>query len=200
DIIFATYQAMADNEVRLGLYRDFPRDFFDVIIVDECHRGSAQADSRWRNILEYFESAVQIGMTATPLSTEAVQTDVYFGKPIYTYSLRTGINDGFLAPYRVRRVLMGEKQEDEQDEQLAVAGISEMPYTQNATVATVAGVVGVVGVVGVADGDEQDDRPVDPILEETSATLRIRTRAIARHLATYMQQTDQLAKTIVFCV
>ena len=129
DIVFATYQAIADNEARAGLYHDFPRDFFDVIIVDECHRGSAQDDSRWRTILEYFESAVQIGMTATPLSTEAVQTDAYFGKPIYTYSLRTGINDGFLAPYRVRRVLMGEKQEDEQDEQLAVAGISEMPDT-----------------------------------------------------------------------
>jgi type I restriction enzyme R subunit len=83
-----------------------------VIIVDECHRGSAQADSRWRIILEYFNSAVQIGMTATPLSTDAVQTDEYFGKPVYTYSLRTGINDGFLAPYRVRYVLMGPKQED----------------------------------------------------------------------------------------
>jgi len=125
DIIFATYQAMADNEARSGLYRDFPRDFFDVIIVDECHRGSAQADSRWRTILEYFESAVQIGMTATPLSTETVQTDEYFGKPLYTYSLRTGINDGFLAPYRVRRILMGEKQVDEQDEQPAETEISE---------------------------------------------------------------------------
>jgi len=194
DIVFATYQAIADNEARAGLYHDFPRDFFDVIIVDECHRGSAQDDSRWRTILEYFESAIQIGMTATPLSTEAVQTDAYFGKPIYTYSLRTGINDGFLAPYRVRRVLMSEKQGDEPDEQLAVAGISEMPDTQNAAAATVA------GVVGVADGDEENDRPVDPILEETSATLRTRTRAIARHLATYMQQTDPLAKTIVFCV
>jgi len=194
DIVFATYQAIADNEARAGLYHDFPRDFFDVIIVDECHRGSAQDDSRWRTILEYFESAVQIGMTATPLSTEAVQTDAYFGKPIYTYSLRTGINDGFLAPYRVRRVLMGEKQVDEQDAQPAETELSETSDISHAAVATVA------GVVGVADGDEDDNYPVDPILEETSATLRTRTRAIARHLATYMQQTDQLAKTIVFCV
>jgi type I restriction enzyme R subunit len=99
DIVFATYQAIADNEAHSGLYHDYPRDFFDIIIVDECHRGSAQADSRWRTILEYFESAVQIGMTATPLSTEAIQTDEYFGKPIYSYSLRAGINDGFLAAY-----------------------------------------------------------------------------------------------------
>ena len=194
DIVFATYQAIADNEARAGLYHDFPRDFFDVIIVDECHRGSAQDNSRWRTILEYFESAVQIGMTATPLSTEAVQTDAYFGKPIYTYSLRTGINDGFLAPYRVRRVLMGEKQVNEQDEQSAETAISETSDTRNATIATVA------GVVGVADGDEDDNYLVNPILEETSATLRTRTRAIARHLATYMRQTNPLAKTIVFCV
>src|SRR5712691_1379143 len=194
DIVFATYQAIADNDARSGLYRDFPRDFFDVIIVDECHRGSAQDESRWRTILEHFESAVQIGMTATPLSTETVQTDIYFGKPIYTYSLRTGINDGFLAPYRVRRVLMGEKQEDEQDEQPAETEISETSDTRNAAVATVA------GVVTVAGGDEDDSLSVDPILEETSAALRERTRAIARHLATYMQRTDPLAKTIVFCV
>src|SRR5260221_13973590 len=139
-------------------------------------------------------------MTTTPLSTDAVQTDAYFGKPIYTYSLRTGINDGFLAPYRVRRVLMGEKQVDEQDEQPAETEISETSDTRNAAVATVAGVAGVATVAGVAGGDEDDNRPVDPILEETSATLRLRTRAIARHLATYMQQTDPLGKTIVFCV
>src|SRR2546430_2215078 len=192
DVLFATYQAMADTETNPGLYHGFPRDFFDVIIVDECHRGSAQADSRWRIILEYFNSAVQIGMTATPLSTEAVQTDAYFGKPIYTYSLRTGINDGFLAPYRVRRILMGEMQVDEQNEQLAETGISETSDIRNAAVGTVA------GVGGVADGNEDDNHLVDPILEETSATLRTRAKAIARHLAMYIQQTDALAKTIVF--
>ena len=197
DIVFATYQAIADSETRAGLYHDFPRDFFDVIIVDECHRGSAQDDSRWRTILEYFASAVQIGMTATPLSTEAVQTDAYFGKPIYTYSLRTGINDGFLAPYRVRRVLMGEKLENEQGEQPAEAGIPTMQDGQNAAVEAVAGVGEVAGATG---SDEDDHRQLDPILEETSATLRMRTKAIARHLAAYMRQSDPLAKTIVFCV
>src|SRR5205807_4122530 len=114
-----------------------------------------------------------------------------------TYSLRTGINDGFLAPYRVRRVLMGEKQVDEQDEQPAETEISETSDTRNAAVAGVATVATVAGVVG---GDEEDNLYVNPILEETSATLRVQTRAIAKHLATYIQQTDPLAKTIVFCV
>jgi type I restriction enzyme R subunit len=182
DIIFATYQVMADNEMRSGLYRDFPRDFFDVIIVDECHRGSAQADSRWRDILEYFESAVQIGMTATPLSTEAVQTDEYFGKPLYTYSLRTGINDGFLAPYRVRRILMGEKPADEQDSQ---PGEAFEPENETIPIAM--------------DEDEDFSTFDNPLAEETSATMRSRTTALAHHLAAYLQQTDPLAKTIVFC-
>jgi len=181
DILFATYQAMADNETRTGPYRDFPRDFFDVIIVDECHRGSAQADSRWRVILEHFESAVQIGMTATPLSTETVQTDEYFGKPIYSYSLRMGINDGFLAPYRVHRVLMGPKQEDEQAEE------SGEVVTQDEN-------------DSVSRDEEDSSIPDNPVIEETSTTLRARTSVIAQHLATYLQQSDPLAKTIVFCV
>jgi len=195
DILFSTYQAMADSEAYTGLYRDFPRDFFDVIIVDECHRGSAQADSRWRVILEYFESAVQIGMTATPLSTDAVQTDEYFGKPIYTYSLRTGINDGFLAPYRVRYVLMGPKQEDK------LQGEADKAKKTDEFVSDVSN-ISVVSLVSDASNDEDEDSQIssNPILEETSATLRARTQVIAQHLATYMQQTNPLAKTIVFCV
>jgi type I restriction enzyme, R subunit len=181
DILFATYQAMADNKTYSGLYRDFPRDFFDVIIVDECHRGSAQDDSRWRVILEHFGSAVQIGMTATPLSTETVQTDEYFGKPIYSYSLRMGINDGFLAPYRVRRVLMGPKQEEEQTVEVETVETDD----ENALFPR-----------------DEEDRAIsdDPILAETAATLEARTTVIAQHLATYLQQSDPLAKTIVFCV
>lgn len=195
DILFATYQAMADSETYTGLYRDFPRDFFDVIIVDECHRGSAQADSSWRVILEHFESAVQIGMTATPLSTDDVQTDEYFGKPVYTYSLRTGINDGFLAPYRVRYVLMGTKHEEKlQGEADKVEQIDEF-------VSDVSN-VSVVSLVADVSKDEDEDSQVssNPIIKETSATLRARTQVIARHLATFLQQTNPLAKTIVFCV
>ena len=189
DILFATYQAMADTETNPGLYHDFPRDFFDVIIVDECHRGSAQADSRWRIILKYFNSAVQIGMTATPLSTDDVQTDEYFGKPIYTYSLRTGINDGFLAPYRVRYILMGPKQEDTSQAEAHKAEQTDEFVSNVSLVSDVSN-----------DEDEYNQISSDPIIEETSATLRARTQVIAQHLATYMQQTDPLAKTIVFCV
>lgn len=179
DIVFATYQAMANSETRSGLYREFPRDFFDVVIVDECHRGSAEPNSNWRDILEYFESAVQIGMTATPLSKKAIQTDEYFGKSIYTYSLSTGINDGFLAPYRVRRILMGHKLENELPAQ-ADAHSPDAPL--------------------VAWLNDDISISNAPLMEETSKTLRERTGVIARHLVTYMWQTDPLAKTIVFCV
>lgn len=105
EMYFAIYQAIAEDERRPGLYREYPRDFFDLVIVDECHRGSAREDSLWREILEYFEPAYQLGMTATPLREEDRDTYEYFGNPIYTYSLRQGIEDGFLAPYRVHRVL-----------------------------------------------------------------------------------------------
>ena len=102
---FAIYQAIAKDERRPGLYREYAPDFFDLIIVDECHRGSARDESNWREILEYFEPAFQLGMTATPLREDNRDTYRYFGNPIYTYSLRQGIDDGFLAPYRVHRVV-----------------------------------------------------------------------------------------------
>ena len=86
-------------------FGEYPKDYFDLIIIDECHRGSARDDSNWREILEYFEPAYQIGMTATPLREDNRDTYRYFGNPIYTYSLRQGIDDGFLAPYRVHRVI-----------------------------------------------------------------------------------------------
>jgi type I restriction enzyme, R subunit len=105
EMYFATYQAIAEDERRPGLYREFPHDFFDLIVVDECHRGSARHDSSWREILEYFEPSFQLGMTATPLREETRDTYAYFGNPLYTYSLKQGIDDGFLAPYRVHRVV-----------------------------------------------------------------------------------------------
>jgi type I restriction enzyme R subunit len=98
EMYFATYQAIAKDERRPGLYREYPRDFFDLVIVDECHRGSAKDESNWRDILEYFEPAFQIGMTATPLREDNRDTYHYFGNPLYIYSLRQGIDDGFLAP------------------------------------------------------------------------------------------------------
>src|SRR3990172_7986969 len=105
EVYFSTYQAIAKDARRPGLYKQYHRDFFDLIVVDECHRGSAKDESNWREILEYFEPAYQIGMTATPLRKDNRDTYRYFGNPIYTYSLKQGIDDGFLAPYRVHRVV-----------------------------------------------------------------------------------------------
>lgn len=105
EMYFALYQSIARDERRPGLYREFDPGFFDLIIVDECHRGSASDESNWREILEYYEPAHQLGMTATPLRQDNRDTYRYFGNPMYTYSLREGIADGFLAPYRVHRVV-----------------------------------------------------------------------------------------------
>lgn len=106
EIYFATYQAMSGGADEDELFRDYPTDFFDLVIVDECHRGSAAENSSWRRILEHFKNSVQIGLTATPRQTDTVNTYDYFGDPVFSYSLRHGIADGFLAPYRVRRVVL----------------------------------------------------------------------------------------------
>ncbi|MDA0637558.1 DEAD/DEAH box helicase family protein, partial [Nonomuraea sp. MCN248] len=109
DIYFALYQSLDQQGKettgdRKALFEQFDRDFFDLVIVDECHRGSAKDNSNWQRILKHFASAVQIGLTATPISERDADTFEYFGKPVYEYSLKDGIEDGFLAPYRVRRV------------------------------------------------------------------------------------------------
>lgn len=172
EVYFSTYQAIAEDESRPGLYREFPPGFFDLIIVDECHRGSAADEGNWRRILEYFDSAFQIGMTATPLRIENRDTYEYFGSPLYTYSLRQGIEDGFLAPYRVHRVVT----------------------SWDAT--------GWRPVHGETDryGREVPDREYGTADFERSVSLRARTRALARHLTDFLSQSDRFAKTIVFCV
>jgi type I restriction enzyme, R subunit len=104
EVYLALYQAITGPEDRQKLFRELSREFFDLIVVDECHRGSAAEDSAWREILEYFASATQIGMTATPKETKYVSNIHYFGQPVYSYSLKQGIHDGFLAPYKVVRV------------------------------------------------------------------------------------------------
>jgi type I restriction enzyme R subunit len=103
-IFFAIYQAIGEKENISGYYKEYPKDFFDIVIVDECHRGSANEKGTWRNILDHFDTAVQVGMTATPKRHDNVDTYKYFGKPIYEYSLKEGINDGFLSPYKVKRI------------------------------------------------------------------------------------------------
>jgi type I restriction enzyme R subunit len=104
EVYLALYQAVSGTEEDMNIYKQFSRDFFDLIFVDECHRGSAAADSAWRQILEYFQPATQIGLTATPKETVDVSNIDYFGEPLYTYSLKQGIEDGFLAPYKVIRI------------------------------------------------------------------------------------------------
>lgn len=106
NIFFAIYQAIADREVEDmgGYYREYPKDFFDLVIIDECHRGAANEYGSWRAVLEHFDSAVHLGMTATPKRTDNIDTYNYFGDPVYQYSLKDGINDGFLTPYRVKRI------------------------------------------------------------------------------------------------
>ncbi|MDQ6695272.1 MAG: DEAD/DEAH box helicase family protein, partial [Chloroflexota bacterium] len=171
-IYFAIYQAIAKDEYRPGLYREYPPDFFDLIIVDECHRGSASEEGNWREILEYFAPAYQLGMTATPRRSDNVDTYAYFGNPIYTYSLRQGIEDGFLAPYRVHRVV------------------------------TTWDAAGWRPSHGELDRymREIPDKEYHTNDFERSISLKARTEAIAKHLAGYMRETDRFAKTIVFCV
>ncbi len=172
EMYFGIYQSLAEDERRVGLFRSFPADFFDLVIVDECHRGSAREESSWRVILDHFQPAVQLGMTATPLREETRDTYLYFGDPIYQYSLRQGIDDGFLAPYRVHRVVTEwdaagwRPSKDELDR-----------YGRSIP----------------------DDEYHTKDFERTVA-LRARTEAIARHLTEFLKKTDRFAKTIVFCV
>jgi type I restriction enzyme R subunit len=172
ELYFATYQSIAKDANRPGLYKEFAPDFFDLIIVDECHRGSAKEDSNWREILEYFSPAYQLGMTATPLRDENRDTYLYFGNPVYTYSLRQGIDDGFLAPYRVHRIVTqwdaaGWRPSKDDLDRYGRAIPDEM--------------------YGTADFERR-------------VALRARTQAVARHLTDFLKKTDRFAKTIVFCV
>jgi type I restriction enzyme R subunit len=172
EMYFAIYQSIASDANRPGLYREFAPDFFDLIIVDECHRGSARDDSNWREILDYFQPAFQIGMTATPRRQDNADTYNYFGDPIYTYSLRQGIEDGFLAPYRVHRIV------------------------------TTWDAVGWRPSQGDLDrfGREIPDDEYHTGEFERIVSLRARTEAVAHHLTEHMRRTDRFAKTIVFCV
>ena len=172
DIYFATYQTLAKDAMRLGLYKEYEQDFFDLIVVDECHRGSARDDSNWREILEYFEPAFQLGMTATPKRDDNIDTYRYFGNPVYTYSLKQGIDDGFLAPYNVYRVvttvdaLGWRPQEGEEDKKGRL--IPDKLY-------------------GTPDFEKK-------------LSMKSRNEAIAKHLTEFMKKNGRYDKTIVFCV
>jgi type I restriction enzyme, R subunit len=172
EIYFALYQALAGRNDQPGLYQKYPPDFFDLIVVDECHRGSANEEGNWRKILDYFSSATQIGMTATPKRNDNVDTYEYFEDPIYTYSLAQGIEDGFLAPYRVNRVISD----------VDASGLQIDP-----------GVLDRFGREIPADlyGTKDFERVI---------SLLSRTETVAHHLTEHLKRTDRYGKTIVFCV
>jgi type I restriction enzyme R subunit len=172
EMYFAIYQAIAKDERRPGLYKEYPPGFFDLIVVDECHRGSSKDDSCWREILEYFQPAFQLGMTATPKRQDNIDTYRYFGNPVYTYSLRQGIEDGFLAPYRVHRVVTS----------WDAAGWRPSQGDMDRYGRT------------IPDG-QYETKDFERVV-----ALKARTNAIARHLTEFLKATDRFAKTIVFCV
>jgi type I restriction enzyme R subunit len=172
ELYFALYQALAEDERRIGLFKSFAPDFFDLVIVDECHRGSARDTSAWREILEYFTPAVQLGMTATPLRNDTRDTYRYFGYPLYEYSLRQGIEDGFLAPYRVHRVIT----------EWDAAGWRPSKDDMDRYGRPI-------------PDDEYQTKDFEHVV-----ALRARTETIARHLTDFLKKTDRFAKTIVFCV
>jgi type I restriction enzyme, R subunit len=172
EMYFAIYQAIAQDQNRPGLYREFSPDFFDLVIVDECHRGSASDESNWREILEYFQPAFQLGMTATPFREENRNTYLYFGDPVYTYSLKQGIDDGFLAPYRVHRLV---------------------------TTYDAAGWRPDKGQLDRFGREIPDDEYHTKDFEKVVA-LKARTEAVAKNLSKFLKKTDRFAKTIVFCV
>lgn len=172
EVYFSTYQSLAEDSNRTGAFRKLPRDFFDLILIDECHRGSATDDSNWRAVLDYFNTSVQIGLTATPLRDDNKDTYLYFGNPLYIYSLKQGIEDGFLAPYLVHRVVTeidatGFRPEDGQLDDFGEL-IPDGIYTT-------------------------------PDFENTLSYLP-RTKAVAKHLYNFMVKYGRFDKTIVFCV
>ncbi|MFO0672653.1 MAG: DEAD/DEAH box helicase family protein [Polyangiaceae bacterium] len=171
EIYLALYQAISGSEEQEDLFRQFSPDFFDLIIVDECHRGSAADNSAWRDVLDYFKSATQIGLTATPKETADVSTTNYFGEAVYTYSLKQGIEDGFLAPYKVVRIDL--------DKDLA----------------------GWRPEKGKVDklGQPIEDRIYNQRDFDRTLILEKRTELVAKKVTQFLTETDRFDKTIVFC-
>jgi type I restriction enzyme R subunit len=173
EIYLGLYQAITGPEDRQKLYREFSPGFFDLIVIDECHRGSAAADSAWREILDHFSSATQIGLTATPKETEYVSNTDYFGEPVFTYSLRQGINDGFLAPYKVIKVHIDRDVEGYRPE------LGQLDR----------------------DGNEIEDRIYNTKDFDRNIVLDDRTKLTATKVTEFLKESgDRFQKTIVFCV
>lgn len=171
EIYMSLYQQLTDGNQN-DVFKQFDRDFFDLIIVDECHRGSAAEDSNWRRVLEYFSKATQIGLTATPKETSEVSNISYFGEPIYTYSLKQGIDDGFLAPYKVIRINF--------DKDL----------------------LGYIPEEGKIDvyGNEIEQREYNSSDFDKNIIIDDRTKRVAKEISDILKENDRYAKTIVFCI
>ena len=171
EIYLALYQAIMGGEGIEAIYDKFPRDFFDLIVIDECHRGSAADDATWKTILNYFDSAIQIGMTATPKETKYVSNISYFGEPVYSYSLKQGIDDGFLAPFKVVRVdldldLQGWRPESGMRDDL---------------------------------GNVIEDRTYNQVDINRDIIFPERDKVVAHKISEFLHKTNPMNKTIVFC-
>ena len=171
EVYLALYQAVTGKEEWKQIYRQFPADFFDLVVVDECHRGSAAEDSAWREVLDYFSSATHMGLTATPKETKEVSNITYFGDPVYTYSLKQGIEDGFLAPYKVIRI---------------VTDADALGYTPER------------GKID-KNGQAVEQRQYNTKDFDRNLVLEKRTSLVAGKVWEYLKNTDPMAKTIVFC-
>ncbi len=171
EIYLSLYQAVTGNEEDKNIYKQFSPEFFDLIIIDECHRGSAADDSNWKEILKYFSSAAQIGLTATPKETKDVSNIDYFGDPIYTYSLKQGIEDGFLAPYKVVRIDLDKDLEGWRPEK------GKLDKYEN----------------------EIEDRIYNLKDFDKNLVLEKRTERVAEKVTQFLKSTNSYDKTIVFC-
>ncbi len=171
EIYLALYQGLSGSDEDANVYKQFSPDFFDLIVIDECHRGSAKEDSSWREILSYFKKATHIGLTATPKETKETSNAEYFGDPVYTYSLKQGIDDGFLAPYRVIRVAIDVDTEGWRPE----FGKKDK------------------------DGYDVEDRIYNRKDFDKNLVIDERTELVAKKLTEFLKGYDRFAKTIVFC-
>ena len=171
EIYLALYQGLTNYDEDKDAYKEFSSDFFDLIVIDEAHRGSASEDSSWREILDYFSSATQIGLTATPKETKTISNIEYFGESVYTYTLKEGIDDGFLAPYKVLRVGLNVDLEDYEPE----IGKKDK------------------------DGNEIEQRIYNRKDFDRSLVIDERTYMVAQRVTEFLKATDRFSKTIIFC-
>jgi type I restriction enzyme, R subunit len=171
EVYIALYQGLTGIEEQNKIFKQFSPDFFDLVVVDECHRGSAKENSVWREILEYYSYATQIGLTATPKETKDISTEEYFGEPIYTYSLKQGIEDGFLAPYKVLRYILDKDIEWRPNE-----------------------------LVRDQQGNPIEDRVYNSSDYDRNIVIKNRTKLVAEKITEFLKDTERMQKAIIFCV